>query len=80
MARDIAATTALVSRVLQEWLGFADSEVKPESRLEEDLGADSLDLLELVMHFEDTLGITIEDEHVENIKTVQQVVDYLVVH
>lgn len=47
------------------------------SRLVEDLGADSLDVVEMIMAFEDEFGISLPDEDVENMKTVKDVVDYI---
>lgn len=47
------------------------------SRLVEDLGADSLDVVEMIMAFEDEFGISLPDEEVENMKTVKDVVDYI---
>lgn len=48
------------------------------SRLVEDLGADSLDVVEMVMAFEDEFGVSLPDEDVEKMKTVKDVVDYIV--
>ncbi len=47
------------------------------SRLVEDLGADSLDVVEMIMAFEDEFGISLPDEDVENMKTVKDVIDYI---
>ena len=47
------------------------------SRLVEDLGADSLDIVEMIMAFEDEFGISLPDEDVENMKTVKDVIDYI---
>ena len=48
----------------------------PEAKLEEDLGADSLDLVEIIMSVEDEFIIDIPDEHAEKLQTVQQLADY----
>jgi acyl carrier protein len=66
-----------VRKVTMEQLGVKEEEVKPESSFEEDLGADSLDVVELVMALEEEFGIDIPDEEANNIKTVQQAVDFI---
>ena len=66
-----------VRKVTMEQLGVKEDEVKPESSFEEDLGADSLDVVELVMALEEEFGIDIPDEEANNIKTVQQAVDFI---
>lgn len=69
-----------VRDILVEQLGVDPENVKPESRLMEDLGADSLDQVEIVMAFEDVFAINISDEEAEKIETVQQIVDCLTQH
>lgn len=66
-----------VKRVTVEKLGVKEEEVQPTSSFQEDLGADSLDVVELVMGFEDEFSINIPDEEVGDIKTVQSAVDYI---
>lgn len=66
-----------VNKVTVEKLGVKPEEVTPESSFTEDLGADSLDVVELVMGFEDEFSINIPDEEVGSIKTVQMAVDYI---
>lgn len=66
-----------VNRIAAELLGVETTEVRPESRFVEDLGADSLDSVELLMAFEDEFAIEIPDEDGEKLWTVQQVLDYL---
>lgn len=66
-----------VSQVLQEQLGVNESQVKPEAKFIEDLGADSLDTVELTMAFEDEFEIEIPDEDVEKIATVGEAVAYI---
>lgn len=71
-------TTNLEQRVRQSvatMLGFPLDEVKLESDLSEDLQADSLDLVELVMHIEDEFNLEIEDEKAEQCKTVQDILN-----
>ena len=62
-----------VQAMLAEALGLSASEIKPESRIIEDLGADSLDVVELLSRLEDEYGVTIPDDDVENLKTVADV-------
>ena len=59
-----------VKKIIVEQLGVEDNEVTPEASITEDLGADSLDQVELVMAFETEFGIDIPDEEAEKIKTV----------
>lgn len=66
-----------VRDLVVEQLGVAPEEVKPEARFIEDLGADSLDTVELVMAFEDKFGVEIPDEDAEKLITVGTAVDYL---
>ncbi|AFS54325.1 acyl carrier protein [Leptospirillum ferriphilum] len=66
-----------VKKIIAEQLGVEDEEVNPESRFVEDLGADSLDTVELVMALEEEFGIEIPDEDAEKIATVQNAIDYI---
>jgi acyl carrier protein len=66
-----------VKKVTVEELDVKAEEVTMESSFTEDLGADSLDVVELVMAFEDEFGIDIPDEEVGEIKTVGNAVDYI---
>jgi acyl carrier protein len=66
-----------VRKVTVEELGVKEEEVVEAASFTEDLGADSLDVVELVMAFEDEFGIDIPDEEVGNIKTVGNAVDYI---
>lgn len=66
-----------VVEIIVENLGVNADEVKPESKLIEDLGADSLDAVELSMALEDEFGITIEDEEFAGLVTVEDVVNYI---
>jgi acyl carrier protein len=66
-----------VKGIIVEQLGVAEEEVKMDARFREDLEADSLDLVELIMAFEDEFGGEISDEEAQQIKTVGQAVEYL---
>lgn len=73
------STIERVKKVFAEQFGISESDVKPESHIADDLGADSLDEVELVMAIEDEFEIEISDEDAEKIKTVQQAIEYLTV-
>jgi len=66
-----------VKRIVSEQLGVKEDEIKGESSFVEDLGADSLDTVELVMALEEEFGTEIPDEDAEKITTVQQAIDYI---
>ncbi|MFC3831276.1 MULTISPECIES: acyl carrier protein [Deinococcus] len=71
------ATFDDVKDVIVEKLGVDADKVVPEARFVEDLGADSLETVELIMGLEDKFGVTISDEDAEGIRTVQAAVDYI---
>jgi acyl carrier protein len=66
-----------VKSVVVEQLGVDDANVKPNASFIDDLGADSLDLVELVMAFEEAFDIEIPDEAAEKILSIQDAVDYI---
>lgn len=66
-----------VKEIIIEQLGLEDSEVTPEASFIDDLGADSLDTVELVMAFEEAFDIEIDDENAEKIKSVNDAVSYI---
>ncbi|MBO5045944.1 MAG: acyl carrier protein [Clostridia bacterium] len=66
-----------VSKLLAEQLNVAEEAVTPEKEIIKDLGADSLDIVELMMALEDEYGVTLPDDEVVDVKTVQDIVDML---
>jgi acyl carrier protein len=66
-----------VKRIVVDRLGVDIDEVKPEAHFKDDLGADSLDIVELIMELEDEFDMEIADEDAEKMSTVQSVVDYI---
>jgi acyl carrier protein len=69
-----------VKQVIIEQLGVDEAEVTPSASFVDDLGADSLDQVELTMGFEEKFDIEIPDEDAEKIRTVQDAIDYIVKH
>jgi len=69
-----------VKSIIVEQLGVDADEVTPAASFTDDLGADSLDIVELVMAFEEEFGIEIPDEDAENITTVQDAINYIDQH
>ncbi len=66
-----------VKRIIVEQLGVSEDEVTPEASFIEDLGADSLDIVELVMALEEEYDMEISDEDAEKIQTVNDVISYV---
>ena len=69
-----------VKQIIIDQLGVDGEEVTPQAKFVEDLGADSLDTVELVMALEEEFGIEIPDEDAEKIATVKDAVDYIKSH
>jgi acyl carrier protein len=66
-----------VKSIIVEQLGVDADEVQPEASFVEDLGADSLDTVELIMAFEEEFGVEISDDEAEKIRKVKDAVDYI---
>jgi acyl carrier protein len=75
-----ASTYERLKKIVVEQLGVDEEDVKPEASFVDDLNADSLDLVELIMSLEEEFGAEISDEDAENIRTVQDAVDYIEEH
>ena len=71
------AVESKVKKIIVDQLGVSEDEVKADASFVDDLGADSLDTVEMVMAFEEEFSIEIPDEDAEKIKTVQNAVDYI---
>ena len=77
---DISNIEARVKKIIIEQLGVKEEQVTNESSFVEDLGADSLDTVELVMALDEEFELEIPDEDAEKITTVQQAIDYIMAH
>ncbi|MBL93248.1 MAG: acyl carrier protein [Myxococcales bacterium] len=71
---------ARVRSIIADQLGVSEEEIRPESNFIEDLGADSLDIVELIMAMEEEFETEIPDEEAENIRTVGDAVSYVSAH
>ena len=76
----MASVEDKVKSIIVDQLGVNEAEVTLSASFVDDLGADSLDQIELVMAFEEAFGIEIPDEDAENIKTVQNAIEYVQAH
>jgi acyl carrier protein len=75
---DVAAIEAKVTEIVSEQMGVDKAEISRETSFINDLNADSLDTVELVMEFEDEFDMSIPDEEAEKIQTVGAAIDYIV--
>ena len=66
-----------VKQIIVEQLGVDEAQVDDTASFVDDLGADSLDIVELVMAFEEEFGVEVPDEEAEKLQTVQDVIDYI---
>lgn len=73
----MADTLERVKKIIADRLGVEESEITLEATFKDDLGADSLDVVELVMELEDEFDLEISDEEAEKISTVADVVNYI---
>ena len=73
----MASVEERVKHIIVEQLGVDEEEVKPEAKFVDDLGADSLDVVELVMALEEEFGLEINDEDAEKLISVKMAVDYI---
>ena len=73
----MASVEERVKHIIVEQLGVDEEEVKPEAKFVDDLGADSLDIVELIMALEEEYDVEIPDEDAEKIQTVQDVITYV---
>ncbi len=71
------STFDTVKKVLIEQLDVSEEEITPTASIVDDLGADSLDVVEIVMGLEEAFDVEIPDEDAETIKTVQNIIDYV---
>ena len=78
--RVLSTVADKVKSIIVEQLGVDEEEVTPDASFVDDLGADSLDTVELVMAFEEEFGIEIPDEEAEKITRVKEAVDYIESH
>ena len=76
----MASVDERVKQIIVEQLGVDEAEVTPSASFVDDLGADSLDTVELVMAFEEAFEIEIPDEDAEKIRTVKDAIDYINSH
>ena len=74
---DLEKVTRRLKEIIAEQLGISEDEIVPEASFVDDLGADSLDLVELIMALEEEFDMEISDEDAEKIQTVQDAINYI---
>jgi acyl carrier protein len=77
MATNVEEITRRLKEIIAEQLGISEEEILPEASFVDDLGADSLDLVELIMALEEEFDTEISDEEAEKIQTVQDAISYI---
>ena len=77
---DVAEIEAKVKKIVADQMGVAEAEINRDTSFVNDLNADSLDTVELVMEFEDACEMSIPDEEAEKIQTVGMAIDYIMKH
>ncbi|MGQ9858425.1 MAG: acyl carrier protein [Thermodesulfobacteriota bacterium] len=77
---DLEQITRRLKEIIAEQLGISEEEIVPEASFVDDLGADSLDLVELIMALEEEFDMEISDEDAEKIQTVQDAINYIAEH
>jgi acyl carrier protein len=75
--KEVADTLDRVKRIIVDRLGVDASEVTLEASIKDDLGADSLDVMDMILELEDEFSMEISDEEAEKINTVQDIVTYI---
>ncbi len=77
---EVSEIEAKVKKIVAEQMGVAEAEITRDTSFVNDLNADSLDTVELVMEFEDEFEMSIPDEEAEKIQTVGMAIDYIIAH
>ncbi len=77
---EVAEVQSKVVKIVAEQMGVPEAEIRRETSFVQDLNADSLDTVELVMEFEEQFELSIPDEEAEKIQTVGQAIDYITAH
>jgi acyl carrier protein len=78
MSVDVGEVSQKIKKIIAEQLGRPDEEIKEQASFLGDLGADSLDIVEMIMTLEEEFDTEISDEEAEKIQTVQEAIDYVV--
>ena len=73
----MSSNESIIKEIVMDKLGIEESKITPDARFIEDLGADSLDTVELIMQFEEEFNIEISDSDAESLNTVGKVLEYL---